>query len=64
MIKQKVNTFTGIISYLTIIWIIILTVCIKHNNHENSNDNNNVNTNNNNNKSHYDQGGKKSKDID
>ena len=41
-------------------------MCIIYtNNHINSNDNNdNVNTNDNDNKSHYEQGGKKSKDID
>ena len=41
-------------------------MCIIYtNNHINSNDNNdNVNTNHNDNKSHCEQGGKKSKDID
>ena len=37
----------------------------KNNNHNNSNDNNdNVNTTDNDNKSHYEQGAKKSKEID
>ena len=40
-------------------------MCIKNNNHNNSNENNdNVNTNNSDNKSHYEQGGKKFKDIE
>ena len=41
-------------------------LCVwNNNNHNNSNDNNdNINTDNSDNKSHYEQGGTKSKDID
>ena len=46
--------------------ILLHWLCVyKDNDYNNSNDNNdNVNTNNNDKKSHYEQGGKKSKDID